>query len=131
MKKKILVLHPVIAPYRIDFFNSLSKTFDTKICLFRRRLLSQNFDYDKIECQFEFKPSYIMMDEISLFEWIKGIWNQLSIHKPDIVLTSEFNIPTIISVLYKLLFRHSMKIVPMADDSYNMVAEGNRLSWKH
>lgn len=34
MKKKLLVFHSVIAPYRIDLFNSLSKRFDTKICLF-------------------------------------------------------------------------------------------------
>ena len=28
MKKKLVVFHPAIAPYRVDFFNSLNKEFD-------------------------------------------------------------------------------------------------------
>ena len=29
MKKKLVVFHPAIAPYRVDFFNSLNKEFDS------------------------------------------------------------------------------------------------------
>ena len=28
MKKRAIILHPAIAPYRVDFFNSLAKEFD-------------------------------------------------------------------------------------------------------
>lgn len=131
MKKKILVFHPVIAPYRIDFFNSLNKTFDAKICLFRRRLLSQNFDYNLIEKQFEFTPKYIMKEDIGVWKWIVGMWKEMRHSKPDIILTSEFNLPTIIAILYKISCRRRTKVVAMVDDSYNMVAEGNQLSRKH
>ena len=30
---KLLIFHPTIAPYRIDFFNDLSRSFDSRICL--------------------------------------------------------------------------------------------------
>ena len=46
--KKLLIFHPTIAPYRIDFFNELSRAFDTRVCLRYRNLRSQTFDYDKI-----------------------------------------------------------------------------------
>ena len=48
MKKKLLIFHPVIAPYRIDFFNEFSKHFDAEICLYWRNLKNQKFDYQKI-----------------------------------------------------------------------------------
>ncbi|MGN0048186.1 MAG: glycosyltransferase family 4 protein [Bacteroides sp.] len=131
MKKKLLVFHPVIAPYRIDFFNSLNKTFDAKICLFRRRLLSQNFDYNLIENQFEFIPKYIMKEDIGVWKWIVDMWKEMRHSTPDIILTSEFNLPTIIAILYKISCRRRAKVIAMVDDSYNMVAEGNQLSRKH
>ena len=32
-KKKLLVFHPIIAPYRVDFFNALSQHYEAKIVL--------------------------------------------------------------------------------------------------
>ena len=58
MKKNLLAFHPIIAPYRIDLFNSLAKHYNSQICLFWRNLKDQTFDYRKIEEQFDFKPSY-------------------------------------------------------------------------
>ena len=48
-KVKMLVFHPVIAPYRIDFFNELYSQLGAEVCLFYRNLSSQKFDYEKIE----------------------------------------------------------------------------------
>ena len=56
--KKLLIFHPTIAPYSIDFFNDLNKTFETRVCLRYYNLKSQKFDYDKIAAQFEFEPIY-------------------------------------------------------------------------
>ena len=53
---KMLVFHPVIAPYRIDFFNELYSQLGAEVCLFYRNLSSQKFDYEKIEKQFLFNP---------------------------------------------------------------------------
>lgn len=131
MKKKFLIFHPVIAPYRIDFFNEFSKRFETEICLYRRNLKNQKFDYTKIEEQFNFKPNWIVKDELGLFYWFVQLWKILSLRKNDAVIVSEFGIVTIIAVLHKIVTRGKYKIISMVDDSYDMVAANNQFSWKH
>ena len=91
-KPKVLVLHPIIAPYRIDFFNAISEKFDTKICLMWDNLKDQKFDYKKIEQQFNFVPTYILRDELGFFKWSTMIWKTISDSKPDIVITNEFGL---------------------------------------
>ncbi len=132
MKKRLLIFHPTIAPYRIDFFNSLYKAFDTRICLRYRNLKSQKFDYNKIASEFIFEPIYLKES----FKFIgkqmyKGIWKQLDDFKPDIVIAEEFSIYTVIIILHRLLKRRKYKIVSICDDSYNMVAENNDFSKAH
>ena len=58
--KRLLVFHPIIAPYRIDFFNCLSKAFDMKMCMMWRNLHDQTFDYSKIEAQLSFTEMIIL-----------------------------------------------------------------------
>ena len=128
---KVLVFHPIIAPYRIDFFNALSEKFDTKICLLWHNLKDQTFDYKKIEQQFNFVPTYILRDELGFFKWSNKIWETISDFKPDIVLTSEFGFATILTLLNRLFTRRHYKVVSIVDDSYNMVAEGNQFTWRH
>ena len=130
-QKKILVFHPIIAPYRIDFFNEFSKHFDAEICLYWRNLKDQKFNYKKIENQFTFKPIWIIKEELGIFSWIIQLWKRLSLRKNDVVVVSEFGLPTITTVLHKLITRGKYKIVSIVDDSYNMVAENNQFSWKH
>ena len=131
MKKKILVFHPVIAPYRVDLFNELATHYDATICLFWRNLKNQTFDYAKIEELFVFTPHYIVKEEVGIIRWIKTLWVQLSLSAPDIVLTNEYGVPTIVALIHRMIRRKRYKIVSMVDDSYNMVAKGNHFTWKH
>ena len=98
MKKNLLVFHPVIAPYRIDLFNALSRLYNTQVCLFWHNLKDQTFDYAKIEKQFDYKPSYIVKEEMGLLKWMKAIWKKLDTSRPDIVLGAEFGISTNIAM---------------------------------
>ena len=59
MKKRLLIFHPTIAPYRIDFFNDLYRAFDTRVCLQYWNLRDQTFDYDKLYARFRFHPFYL------------------------------------------------------------------------
>lgn len=130
MKKKLLIFHPVIAPYRIDFFNEFHRRFDTVVCLFLRNLVTQKFDYSKIEEQLNFTPVYIEKKK-GLFHWIKGIVEQLRAFKPNFVLCSEFSIVTLVVVLYKILTFKRFRIISIVDDSYDMIVSNNYFSWKH
>ena len=122
---KLLIFHPTIAPYRIDFFNDLYNAFETRICLEYRNLKDQKFDYDKIESQFTFRPIYLENSENG------GIWKHLNEFEPDIVLVSEYNQIALKVILHRFLERKKYKIVSICDDSYNMVAENNDFSKKH
>lgn len=129
-KVKMLVFHPVIAPYRIDFFNELYSRFGAEVCLFYRNLRSQKFDCEKIEKQFLFNPIYIEKKG-SFVSWVKKIIHQLAVSKPNVVLVSELGVPTLITILYKFITFKRYKIVSMIDDSYDMVAGDKQFSWKH
>lgn len=129
--KKLLIFHPIIAPYRIDLFNSLAKLYHTQVCLFWRNLKDQTFDYSKIEEQFNFKPSYIVKEEMGFFKWMIAIWSKLNSSHSDIVLGSEFGISTIVIILHKFVTRSHYKIVVINDDSYDMLVNNNQFTKRH
>lgn len=132
MKKKLLIFHPTIAPYRIDFFNDLYRAFDTRVCLQYWNLRDQTFDYEKIYAQFAFKP-YYLKEVLRLGErsvW-GGIWKHLDEFQPDVVLVSEYGIVALMVLLHRLLKRKKYKVISMCDDSYDMLAEKNEFSMMH
>lgn len=131
MKKNLLIFHPIIAPYRLDLFNSLAKLYNTQVCLFWRNLKDQTFDYSKIEEQFNFKPSYIVKEEMGFFKWMIAIWSKLNSSQSDIVLGAEFGISTIIIILHKFVTRSHYKIVIINDDSYDMLVNNNQFTRRH
>lgn len=126
MKKRLLIFHPAIAPYRVDLFNALYHAFMTKVCLLRNNLISQKFDYEKIEGQFYFTPSYIGYES-----HMKYYIHNIRSFKPDIVLTNEFGLGTIVAILYRLLAHTKYRLVCICDDSYDMIVNDNDFSWKH
>lgn len=126
--KKLLVFHPIIAPYRIDFFNSLSGAYESKICLLQNNLKSQKFNYKDIEKQLAFEPIYLLHRTLHI---PRGIVSVLRNFNPEIVLVSECGIVSLMVILYRFFFRKKYKIVSIIDDSYNMIGENNQFSWKH
>ena len=128
-KKRLLIFHPTIAPYRVDFFNALYHAFETRICLQYKNLRNQKFDYTKISSRFEFEPIYLQKNStISLCKWV---WNQIKIYQPDTVLTCEYGLVTLFALLVKWFTRNNFKLVVMTDDSYDMLVGGNEISIRH
>lgn len=132
VNKKLLIFHPTIAPYRIDFFNDLYKAFDTRVCLHYWNLRDQTFDYEKIYAKFAFKP-YYLKELIALGErsiW-GGTWKHLDEFQPDVVLVSEYGITALMVLLHRFFKRKHYKVVSICDDSYNMLADKNEFSALH
>ena len=73
MKKKLLVFHPFIAPFRIDFFNALHEAFDMKLYTYQENLSDNKFEYDKILKQLKFRPKYLNSSfyQIEIFKLIR------------------------------------------------------------
>ena len=128
-RKRLLVLYPTIAPYRIDYFNDLNRAFDAKICLQYWNLKDQTFDYEKIFSQFEFSPEYL--PEGNAFGRLARARRIIEDFRPDLVLTNEFGLLTLFAVFFKRLHRKDYRVVVMSDDSFDMLAGGNDFSLKH
>ena len=133
MKKKLLMFHPVIAPYRIDLVNELSKAYDVKLCLMRNYLRSQKFDIETLYRErLLVDPAYAQINKKSgKIEYVSYVWNNISLFNPNIVLVSEFGVVAGLVILHKIIHRARYKIVSMIDDSYDMVANNHYLSYKH
>ena len=132
LMKKLLIFHPLIAPYRIDLFNDLSQFFTTRVCLTIKNSSLNSFDDDAVKRQFQFNPTYLKpLLKLKGRMICKGYWKHLNEFNPDIVLVSEFSIDAIITTIHRKINRRNYKIVSMCDDSYNMVAENNDFSFIH
>ena len=132
MKKKLLVFHPIIAPYRIDFFNSLSEQYDMYFYMFQRNLTSQKFNYEELSQSFGFKPNILdQLYNIPYLKIRKKIISTIRKTNPDIILVSECGYVSIVAVLYKILLRRKYKVISIIDDSYDMLTNNNQFSKKH
>ena len=132
MKKRLLIFHPTIAPYRVDFFNDLYRAFDTRVCLQYWNLRDQTFDYEKIYAQFAFEPHYLKeVMKLGARSLWGGFWKHLDEFNPDIVLVGEFNMTALMVLAHRFLKRKKYRVVSICDDSYNMVAENNDFSRLH
>lgn len=130
MKKRLLVFHPTIAPYRVDLFNSLSKAFDARICL--NYIMYAFKDPSKIMELLDFRPIFLQRKKDEKYyaknsEYIR----QLKDFEPDIVITGEFGMNTIITLWYRWMHRKHYKVVSICDDSYDMIANNNDFSLRH
>lgn len=128
--KKLLIFHPTIAPYRIDFFNSLFEAFDTVVCLTNTN--DQTFNYNEIYSKLQFKPILLKCTH-SLFGkcFFDEYRKWLDKFQPDIVVVGEFGIGTLLVLLYRLWKHKKYKILSICDDSYDMLAENNDFSKIH
>lgn len=114
--RKLLVIHPAIAPYRVDFFNSLSEEFDAYFFFEFENALEQNFNQENLISRLRFKPRYLNPGVLGIKNLRLSIFSIIKEIKPEIVIISEYNLLGILVVLYKFLFSRNIKIVSICDD---------------
>lgn len=123
MRNKLLVFHPALAPYRIDLFNSLNKSFEAEFCFFRRNLLSQKFNEDVLLSQLNFEPLFLTkgFDLNSKGQMIRfGVIKNIIKFKPEIVLSSEFSLLSIYIAIIAKLINRKTKVYSICDDSLDV-----------
>lgn len=124
--KKLLVFHPYLAPYRIDLYNHLAKCYDIKVALFGSNAeiatLGYNLNYVNKLAKFDFKY-YSGGFRIGrhLVSWV--YFRLMQSFKPDIILSHELGINTLVAILLKKLFGY--KIFTTIDDSHDMAVNYN------
>lgn len=125
-RKKLFVFHPALAPYRIDFFNSLSEHFDSSFYFFNRNLMNQKFDQIKLQSLLKFKCQFLRVGINFFGRSIRfGIVNVLLKNKPDVVICSEYNPGIIFVLLYRVLFKKQFTIYTICDDNVMMAERIN------
>lgn len=118
MKKKLLIFHPALAPYRVDYFNSLGEVFDCTIVFLTRNNENQNFDQSRLLANATYKYEYLDKH----YKFAKrnvnmGYWTKIKKHNPDIVITCEYGLSLWAAYSYKLFTRSKYKLYTMCDDS--------------
>jgi glycosyltransferase involved in cell wall biosynthesis len=119
-KRKMLIFHPALAPYRIDFFNLLSDKFDAGFYFNLDNLTDQKFNQDELRNKIRFKINLLSGFEIFNRSLRFGIINILLREKPELVLCSEYNQTTLTVILFKILFNSCLKVFTMSDDSIDL-----------
>nr|WP_315233531.1 glycosyltransferase [uncultured Flavobacterium sp.] len=115
---KILVFHPALAPYRVDFFNALNDFFEASFYFSLKNVSDQKFDQKKLKSLCNFTCNYISGG----FEFFGrsfrfGVFKIIKLEKPDIILCAEYGQITLLVFLYNKLFNTSIKVYTMSDDS--------------
>lgn len=130
---KIQVFHNAIAPYRIDFFNAICKNLDANICLFYKRFIQSNYiDSNYVAERLTFQPEYREdFRGLRMLSFNNAVKQTIDKNDPDIIITMEYGITTLIAVLYRFIRKKKYKIVSMVDESYDMAIENRNFTWRH
>lgn len=118
MKKKLLIFHPALAPYRIDQFNSLSRLFELEVVFILENVPGNHFDQDKLLSLLQFKTSFLLKGPIykeRVFRF--GVLRTIKRFNPDIILSYEYSLITQYLILLKKLGLIRQKIGSTVDDS--------------
>ena len=123
-QKKLIIFHPLIAPYRLDLFNDMATKWNASIYLvYRRYWRFKNYDRD-IRSKFKFTPQYIYPEgkEKGAGHFSFRYWKIIHKENPDYILVWEFGTMTLLAILYKYLFANKIKIITFCDDSPAMLS---------
>jgi glycosyltransferase involved in cell wall biosynthesis len=118
MKKKLLVFHPALAPYRVDFFNALSRAFDASFYFNLPNVADQEFDQLRLAARSTFQPKYLLRGFEFLGRSIRtGIVPVIRRENPDVILCSEYGLATFAVYLHSRLGRRQYAFYTLCDDS--------------
>lgn len=117
MKQKAIIFHPAIAPYRIDFFNSLNELYEAEFYFEFGNVLEQSFKQQELIERLHFVPGYLRKGALGIKNLRVQIISILRNKRPDLVVCSEYNLSTLLILLYKYLFQPSLRVCCICDDS--------------
>lgn len=118
MKKKLLIFHPALAPYRVDQFNSLSKLFELEVVFLFENVENNKFDQSKLLSLLEFKYSFLLKGPFykrRVFRF--GIYKKIKDLNPDIIISYEYSLITQYLILLNRIGLIHQKIGSTIDDS--------------
>lgn len=127
-KKRLLIFHTKVAPYRVDFFNKLAMHYDMFICMDRKFVYGGL--YQDIEKSYRFNHVEGSMSK-NLWSAYFSVSKFIKEKQPDIVFVSECGLLSLMVVLYRFIHNKHYKIVSIIDDSYDQITQDRQFSRRH
>jgi len=119
-KKRLVVVHNALAPYRVDFFNTLSDKFNLHIVFINKYVSDQEFDqsslFEELKCSYEFSEKKIRLNNRNI---PLDICSLVLKFNPDIVLLSEYS-PSSILVVLDYRIKQNALLLTLTDDNVSM-----------
>jgi glycosyltransferase involved in cell wall biosynthesis len=90
---RVLIVHPAMAPYRLDLFNALHDELSLRV-LFVQPLPGYDANLDRLALQDAFRCNQTLLSEreapstVTLF---RRIWAEVRTFRPDVLVTHEFS----------------------------------------
>ncbi len=115
---RILIIHQVLAPYRVDFFNNFNKLHNVKLLLLKEQLVDTRLDPEKIKKDLEFTP-VLLKKVIKILGRVipYNIHSEIKVFQPDIVICPEFSLVNNIVLFYRLISGGNYKILTITEDN--------------
>ena len=129
-KRKLMVFHQYLAPYRIDFFNALARIGEMEAFFEYENSPDHHYNRREMEARCAFRPQYLNHVRVAGRRVPSGLARILRQGRPDLVIVPEFSILALEVCLLRAVCRWKFKIVSICDDSMDMI-RGNELSRMH
>lgn len=115
---RVLIFHPALAPYRVDFFNELGKRVNLRVVFMTRNNANQAFNQNELLKDATYSYSYLDRHHMIFKRNINfGYSEELRNFKPDVVICNEFGMSLWISYFFKLIQGEKYKLLTICDDS--------------
>ena len=106
-KIKTLIVHPALAPYRVDLFNQLAQEVDLHIVFLQDYIsyypkLNQNNLKISLRCRYQILQSGISLKNRTFPIGLNHIMREFN---PDVIVTHEFSNSTLWIMLQRILFK--------------------------
>ncbi|WP_165733226.1 glycosyltransferase [Polaribacter sp. 20A6] len=115
---KALIFHPALAPYRVDFFNSLNEYYSASFYFSLKNVSDQKFNQENLKSLCNFKCNYVSNGFEILGRSIRtGVFSIIKKENPDIIFCAEYSQITLLTFLYCKIKNPKIKIYTLSDDS--------------
>lgn len=116
---RVVLVHPALAPYRVDQFNLLASLCDLTVVFLYDNVWNHPFDQAQLRERSRFKALYLLKGwqykGRVLTRW--GLLPTLRRLRPDIVISVEYSFATLLFVLLKRLGLLRARLASTIDDS--------------
>lgn len=125
--KKLVIFHPALMPYRVDFFRHLRAHFQLSLYFTTAKNTNQELNQSVLIERLGFRPNYWLTGfKVGKRIVRMGMGKIIDKEKPDLVFAPEFTFITLSVLFARILARKKYKVYVLCDDSYPIALVGRK-----